>query len=103
MSWSGPNNTWKVGSWNGLSLPVTSWRVWLIDGTCKDTDWGKIPDSVACVIAIHPNGFKTWMIGCDEYPPPPPFTGKHLLGEQLGEVGSKPWADLRRRIQEVER
>ncbi len=99
---SGPGGAVKIGSWDGLSLPVIGWRVWFSDGSSASSgqrEWSELPrGGCLAVVVYHSEGRRTRMISSDWYPPPPGVGGHLIEGEQLGEVNSLEWRRARERI-----
>lgn len=108
MSQSGPNNTHLDGDWDGLTLPVVSWRVWtwesdaLLSYVSGTTAWDDLPDLILCVEALHADvrgrPRRTLMNGMDGYPDPLEVSSEMRLGVQVGEVNGAEWEALRLRI-----
>ncbi len=101
MSNSGPNGTYKTGSWDGLQLPVTYWRAWTTSGDSYHSDttaWDDLPDTLATVYVYHEGRGRTRMRSVDGYPPPPGWTGETKQGAQLGEVDCSEWLALKAQI-----
>ena len=100
MANSGPNNTWLEGTWDTLHLPVIGWKVWLADGTTRDSTnhrWPGVPNRVLGVCVYHERNRKTWMTSVDSYPSPT-GRGPRKRGEQVGEVDCKVLLDIRDRM-----
>lgn len=98
----GPGGSYLSGSWAALELPVCAWSAWCWkDGKLirVDGDWGEVRDVLA-VMALHPNGFATWMWYVDGYPPPPGVDGETKDGHQIEEVNSGSWREVVARIKD---
>jgi hypothetical protein len=86
MTPSGPNGTWFATTpefWGRIEMPIIGWQLWYADGSwfCSgSTRWMDAPEHGVQVLMVHhPNGYRTIVVGRDEYTLPGEFWSKFGL------------------------